>query len=117
MAENWAATAADVVEAIASVGFDVTILRKTSGPVTPWDAAATVTSSLTCKAIDGDTRRVRIDGTSEIRSVRVLLVAPGAAVPVQGDKVSVRGVTHDVGPVEVVAPGGVDLLHIVELAS
>jgi hypothetical protein len=117
MAENWVAIASDVIAAIAGVGFDVIVNRKTSGPVTPWDATATVTAALTCKAIDGKPRRIRIDGTSEIRSARVLLVAPGPVVPAQGDKVTVRGILHDVSAVEAVAPGGVDLLYKVELAS
>ena len=117
MSEDWTAIAADVVAAIADVGFDVTITREVSGPATPSSATAYVTSSLTCKAIDRRPKRWRIPGAAEVQTARSIIVAPGANVPVIGDILTIRGVAHQAGPVHAVAPGGVDLLWIVELAT
>lgn len=117
MAEDWSAIAADVVTAIADVGFDVTITRTVSGPTTPGDTTATVTTQLTCKAIDRKPRLMRLPGTGELITMRSILVAPGAVVPIMGDILTMRGTAHQVGQVHAVAPGGVDLMHIVELAT
>lgn len=117
MAEDWAGAASDILAAIAEVGFDVTFVREVSGPTTAWDTTPRVTGSLVLKAIDRKPRWARLDGASELVSRRGLLVAPGAVMPVSGDLVTVRGVAHQILSVRTVAPGGVDLLHVVELSD
>lgn len=115
MSEDWAAIAADVTAAIADIGFDVSVRRKDMGPQTPWDEALTVAETLTIRVIDAKPWRSLIPGGSEIHTGRSLLCAPGENVPSQGDRVTVRGKEHEVLVSRAVAPGGVDLFHIVEL--
>lgn len=117
MAEDWAGIAADVVEAIAEVGFEVAIRRKATQGSVPWNPVAPNLASPTCKAIDRKPSVYRISGGAEVARVRALLVGPGANVPVMGDRVTVRGKEHEVIKVDAVAPGGVDLLYIVEIAA
>ncbi len=117
MPENWSRVAADVVAAIADVGFDITITRTVSGPTTPGDTTAYVPSTLYCKAIDRKPKTMRLPGTAELITMRSIFVAPGSVVPVMGDILTMRGVAHQAGQVHTVAPGGVDLLHIVEIAT
>lgn len=117
MAEDWTAVAADVVAAIADVGFDVAIVRRTAGPETPHDATAVVTTSTAVKAIDAKPRWFRADGLGEFIHRRGLLVGVGATVPLVGDQITVRARSHTIVNVRTVAPGGQDLLHIVELSE
>ena len=117
MSEDWIRVAADVVAAIADVGFDITITRTVSGPTTPGDTTPYVPTSLTCKVIDRKPKTMRLPGTAELITMRSIIVAPGAVVPVIGDILTIRGVAHQAGQVHAVAPGGVDLLFIVELAT
>lgn len=116
MSENWTAIATEVTVAIADVGFDVTLTRATTANQTPWDVEPT-RATLTVRVIDGKPWRYLIPGGSEIKTGRTLLCAPGLNVPQLGDRVTVRGVEHEVGVSRAVAPGGVDLMHIVELKA
>jgi hypothetical protein len=116
MSEDWTAIAADVTAAIADVGFDVSVSRKDSANLTPWDTAPT-RSTLTVRVIDAKPWRNRIAGGSEVQTGRSLLCAPSANVPLLGDRVTVRGVEHEVIMQRAVAPGGVDLFHVVELSA
>jgi hypothetical protein len=116
MSENWPAIAADVTAAIADVGFDITLTRKASANLTPWDTLP-ARDTLTVRVIDGKPWRNRIAGGSEVQTGRSLLCAPGANVPMMGDRVTVRGVEHEVIMQRPVAPGGVDLFHVVELSA
>ena len=113
MAEDWTAIAADVTAAVADIGFDITVTRK-SVQDNPWDVIVTETA-LTLRVIDAKPWRMRAG--DEITMGRSLLSAPSANLPIQGDRVTVRGVTHEVLTVRAVAPGGVDLFHIVELSA
>lgn len=114
MSEDWAAIAAEASAAIADVGFQVFIERQTSPePQTPWDATPIDTTSLPVMAVDMGIRKSRVGG--EIAQVRVLLVAAGDYVPEIGDMVTVRDGQHAVLAVSPTAPGGVDVMHRVEL--
>ena len=114
MAEDWAAIAADVRSAIASVGAPVTVTRQISPePATPWDAVPIETTTFSVMAVDMGIRRRR-QGESIVEA-RVLLVAPGDIVPEIGDMVTVRDGEHAVMAVSPTAPGGVDVMFKVEL--
>lgn len=117
MSEDWAAISADVIAAIADVGFDVTFTRRTSGPATPHAATAIVPTVTAVKAIDAKPRWMRVGGTNEITNRRAILMATGVLVPVAGDQITVRSRPHTIASVRAIAPGGVDLMYIVELSE
>lgn len=116
MAEDWAKVASDVLEAIEEVGFNVVLIVRTSGKATPWDPAAEVTSETTVKAIDRKPSRSRVDGTSEVQSQRGIII-PATVTPKLGDKIRMRGQTHDISKVRAVAPGGVDVMFILDIST
>ncbi len=116
MPESWTTIAADVTAAIADVGFDITLTRKATANLTPWDTLPN-RDTLTVRVIDAKLWRNRLAGGSEVKAGRSLLCAPSANVPVMGDRVTVRGVEHEVMMQRAVAPGGVDLFHVVELSA
>lgn len=51
--------------------------------------------------------------TGEVQ--RVLTIEAGDVVPAKGDTIIIRGVSHRIGEVKPLAPGGVDLLYKVQL--
>ena len=114
MAEDWAAIAAQVSQAIAEVGAPVFVTRQISPePETPWDTVEIETTAFAVTAVDMGIRRRR-QGES-VTETRVLLVAPGDTVPQIGDMVTVRDGEHAVMSVSPTAPGGVDVMFKVEL--
>lgn len=114
MVEDWTAIAAEVSAAIEDIGFQVFIAREISPePQTPWDTSPRRAASFAVTAIDMGVRQSRMGG--EITQSRVLLVASGDIAPEIGDMVTVRGRQHAVLSVMPTAPGGVDVMHKVEL--
>lgn len=112
MSENWTAISADVIAAIADIGFDVTVTRKTA-QTDPWDVVVS-SSALTLRVIDSKTASSRNQG-SEMQQSRTILCGPGPNVPASGDRVTIRGKVCEVMAVRPVAPGGVDLFFKVDL--
>jgi hypothetical protein len=111
MSENWSAIAAEIADAIGSVGFTAILEERleTDGP-------------------EGDTyRRVEditvIDDQIDMRDAggmitgrkRVLTIKGNGSVPKKGWRVEVRGEVHRIAAVRPLAPGGVDLLFDLEL--
>lgn len=119
MSENWTAIAAEVATAIASVGFAATLSRPSIvGPETPWDTTPQGTATdYTVTVIDDGIKDRYIPGTLTTRRVRVLTIGATGIVPVKADRITVRGVTHEIEAVLPLAPGGVDLMFEIELAS
>lgn len=121
MAENWAAIAAEIGEAIASVGFPATITRPgTGGPQTPEQvgivpAPAPVTFEVT--VIDDGIKDRYAPGGLVTRQARVLTIAATGVVPQKKDTITVRGKPHVIQVIMPLAPGGVDLLYEAELES
>ncbi len=115
MAEDWAATAADVAAALAEVGFAVTLEEPGAemGPASDPILAAPVLHSV--KAIDRAIR-VRDAGGLVVRTVRTLTIAADVA-PAKGWRVQVRGTWCRVAEVKPLAPGGTDLLFRLELEA
>ena len=111
--EDWTAIAAEVSAAIADVGLPVTVIRPGPGPQTPWATDIQMAESVTVTAVDMGIRQSRTGG--EITQARVLLVAAGDNAPQIGDMVLMRGKRHAVMAVMPTAPGGVDVMHKVEL--
>lgn len=118
MAEDWTAIAAEVAGAIAEVGFAATLLRQATGPTTPWDTTpdGAVTSYSVVVIDDGIVDR-HAPGGLVTRRARVLTIGATGVVPAKSDRITVRGVTHAIGEVRPLAPGGTDLLYEVELAA
>lgn len=118
MSEDWAAIAAEVAGAIASVGFTATIARPTTGPVTPWDTTPEGTpDSIPVTVIDDAFKDRYVPGSLITRRVRVLTIGATGIVPVKSDRITVRGVEFEIGEVAALAPGGVDLLYEVDLSA
>lgn len=114
MSEDWAAIQAEVADAVASVGFAATLERQcpTDGPEggAEWATVATIT------VID-DTITRRDAGGMVTGETRVLTIKGNGIVPQKGWRVQVRGVWHRIAAVKPLAPGGVDLLIDLELAT
>lgn len=117
MAEDWAAVAVEVADAIASVGFAATLEEPAieGGPDYdpvqhgfPTEHAVTVI----------DDRIAKKDAEGTVTGTRrVLTVAAGVVVPVKGWRVDVGGHWHRIANVMSLAPGGVDLLYDLELEA
>lgn len=112
MVENWTAIAAEVADAIASVGFTAYLERMcaTEGPEggEEWAQVGSIT------VIDDQVTR-RDAGGMVTGTKRVLTIKGNGTVPVKGWRVEVRGQTHRIAGVMPLAPGGVDLLFDLEL--
>lgn len=115
--EDWAAIAAEVQDAIASVGFAATVSRTTGGPVNPWDTGPPTITTYTVTVIDDGIKDRYAAGSLILRKVRVLTIGAVGFVPAISDTITVRGVEHEIQAVMPLAPGGVDLLFEVELAA
>jgi len=112
MSENWTAIAAEVAEAIASVGFTASLERQceTDGPE---GGAEYATVGQITVIDDNITRR---DATGMVTgTTRVLTIKGNGAVPQKGWRVKVRDTWHRIAVVKPLAPGGVDLLYDIEL--
>jgi len=118
MSEDYAAIAAEALDAIADVGFAVTVTRKTSQPSSPNSGAPTMTTDYEITVVQTKTSRAFIIGGQEIIASKTLLVPATGFVPQQGDKVTLgAGNPMRVVRVQATAPGGVDVLYKVDLAS
>lgn len=114
MAENWSAIAAEIAEAIASVGFAATISQPGAETGPDYDPTSTTTET-PITVIDDQIRR-RDAGGAVTETVRVLTMS-AAVVPVKGQIVTVRGEELRIGKVMPLAPGGVDLLFDCEVEA
>lgn len=117
--EDWTAIASEVADAIASVGFAATLTRPSAtGPVTPWDTTPPGDpDTFSVTVIDDGIVDRYIPGTLTTRRVRVLTIGATGVVPAKADKITVRGVTHEIEAVKPFAPGGTDLIFEIELAA
>lgn len=113
MSENWTAIAAEISQAIASVGFAATLEQAgtETGPEYDPTFGPPVTAAIT--VIDDQIRR-RDAGGTVTETVRVLTMG-AQVIPEKGDIVIVRGERLRIGKVMPLAPGGVDLLFDVEI--
>lgn len=114
MPENWSAVAAEVADAIESVGFTATLHRPgvENGP--DYDPVIGPETLIPVTVIDEMIRRR--DGNGMVtETVRVLTVAATGVTPEKGWGVTVRGVYHRIARVMPLAPGGTDVLFEVEL--
>lgn len=111
MSEDWAAIAAEVADAIASVGFAATLETQTA--TTGADDAPTFANVAVTVIDDQITKRDA--GGMVTGFARVLTVKGNGTVPVKGWRVQVRGQWHRIAAVRPLAPGGVDILFDLEL--
>ena len=116
--EDWAGIAAEVADAIASVGFTATLRRAPIIQDTPWDTPVDIAGDVFIVTVIDDGIKNRYDGGSLIvRQARVLTIGAAGVVPAMDDLITVRGVEHRVTVVSPLAPGGADLLYEVEIAA
>lgn len=116
MSEDWAAIAAEVSEAVASVGFTATLTRTTFGPLSPWDRTSSDFEGIEITVVDSGWRTIYGPGMVE-RQAHMLTVAAGTVAPKVGDRITLHGKTHHILRVEPLAPGGVALLYDVEIEA
>lgn len=112
MSENWAAVAAEIADAIASVGFEafLEVQCDNGGP----EGGAEFAQLEPITVIDDQIKR-RDAGGMVTEQVRMLTIRGNGTVPVKGWRVQVRGDWHRIGQVWPLAPGGVDLLFDLEV--
>lgn len=115
MAENWTAIAAEIAEAIASVGFTATLRQPGAVTGPDYDPTIGADTETAITVIDDQIRR-RDAGGTVTETVRVLTMS-AEVVPVKGQIVVVRGETLRIGKVMPLAPGGVDLLFDCEVEA
>ena len=111
MAEDWASIAAEVEDAIASVGFTALIEERCETQSSEGD-----TFRLVGEITVIDDRITRRDAGGMVTGTRRVLTMKGnGIVPEKGWRVEVRGQVHRIAQVMPLAPGGVDLLFDLEL--
>ena len=111
MSEDWAAIAAEVDEALASVGFTSILEQRVETTGSEGDTYRRVGEIVVV-----DDRIARRDAGGMVTgSKRVLTVSATGVVPEKGWRVEVRGEVHRIAAVMPLAPGGVDLLFDLEL--
>lgn len=113
MSENWTAIAAEVADAIASVGFTALLEQRveTTGPE---GDSFRVVGEITVV----DDRIVRRDATGMVTGTRRVLTMKGNdVVPEKGWRVEVRDQVLRIVQVMPLAPGGVDLLFDLEVEA
>lgn len=116
--EDWASIAAEVADAIASVGLAATLRRAPIIQDTPWDAPVDIAGEVFTVTVIDDGIKNRYDGGSLIvRQARVLTIGATGVVPAMDDLITVRGTEHRVTVVSPLAPGGTDLLYECEIAA
>lgn len=116
--EDWAAIAAEVATAVASVGFAATLRRAPIRQETPWDTPVDIAGDVFTVTVLDDGIKNRYDaGSLIVRQARVLTIGATGVVPAMSDLITVRGVEHRVAAVLPLAPGGVDILYEVEIAA
>jgi hypothetical protein len=118
MSVDYQGIADEVSAAIAEVGFTAILRKETGGAATPWDTGTPTVTNTEITVIDDGIRDRYIAGTLTTRRTRVLTVAvQNGVVPQKPDQVVVRGVVFEIEEVMPLAPGGLDLLYEVELAT
>jgi len=112
MSEDWAAVAAEIEDAIASVGFAAVleVQNDNCGP----EGGAEYAEPEAITVIDDQIKR-RDAGGMVTGAVRMLTIKGNGTVPLKGWRVQVRGQWHRIAQVWPLAPGGVDLLFDLEL--
>lgn len=111
MSEDWAAIAAEVADAIASVGFTATLEQKVETQGSEGD-----TYRAFGEIVVIDDRIAKRDAGGMVTGhMRMLTIKGNGVVPEKGWRVQVRGETHRIAAVYPLAPGGVDLLFDLEL--
>jgi hypothetical protein len=111
MSENWSAIAAEVADAIASVGFTATLEQKIETTGSEGDTYRAFADIIVI-----DDRIAKRDAGGMVTGrTRMLTVKGNGVVPEKGWRVQVRGETHRIAAVHPLAPGGVDLLFDLEL--
>lgn len=111
MAENWSAIAAEVADAIASVGFPA-LLEERQESSGPEGNGFRLFHDIT--VID-DRIAKRDAGGMVTGRTRVLTMKGNGVTPEKGWRVEVRGEVHRIAQVMPLAPGGVDVLYDLEI--
>ena len=116
MAEDWGSVAREIAAAIDDVGTSLDFARPVaSGPA--WAPVYGAPVGYTLKGVPSSAV-VALAGASfgVVRSDSILVAATGET-PAITDRVTVRGVTHEILEVRTTWQGGVSLLHELVLAK
>lgn len=114
MSEDWAGIAAEVADAIASVGFQATLLQPTfTGP--EYDPTPGPDTEHAVTVIDDQIRKADTNGTTT--GTRRILTMAATVTPEKGWRVVVRGQTLRIDAVVETAPGGVSLMFDCEVTA
>lgn len=115
MAEDWAAVVSDVAAALADAGFGATLHSRTGGPETPWATSTATFTNYSVNVLDMGIKQIYDTAGLVLRRYRTLLVGADQIAPKISDRITVRGVLHEVQAVRPIAPGGTDLFYRVEI--
>jgi len=113
---DYARSRATAERLIARFGTTATLHQiTTSGDA--W-APTTTETDTTVRAVDLSQRLRDASGTLTGESLRTLYVSTSAGVtPAKGDKITVGGIRHEIAEVRTLNPGGVAVMHEVDLAA
>lgn len=111
MAFNYAASKATAERLIANFGRSVPLTKLGVNTGTEWAPvyAAEVTNNVVAVEIEAEERLENVSLDTARR--RKLLISTSAGItPAQGDKIVLDGISHKLGPIEPLNPGGTVLL-------
>lgn len=115
MSEDWGGIATEVADSLNDIGFDVTIEQPVTGSGgTLADPVPGTPVSHVAKAIEKMIRRRDSEG-AVLQVIRALIIGTDVVTPDKGWLATVRGKKHRINEVRPLAPGGVDLLYVLEL--
>ena len=114
MPENWTAIAAEVADAIASVGFAAVLEVPTVGPFDGPEGSEFDFLQYPVTILDDRITRRDVAGMV-VGTTRVLTMAGNGVVPEKGGRVCVRDQWLRIAKVMPLAPGGTDLMFDLEI--
>ena len=115
MAEDWAKVSREVEQAIASVGFQVTLIRN-SLPANPWASAPSPTSNPVLKAVNTKLKEGYKPNSSESSQSNSITVS-SEIKPDLKDFILMSGKQRKILSVYELAPAGQAVLYRLELET
>ena len=118
MTFNYSGSVATAERLIAKFGQDVTLNKQGAETGDAWDATFAADVPTTIKVVDLKEKERDRNGIYTGKTTRKLLISTSAGVtPEKGDAVVIGGLSHFLGVVEPLSPGGVIVLWKAELES
>lgn len=118
MAFNYAGSVATAERLIKDAGQDVTLNKQGAETGDDWDSTFGADTTSTIRVVDLDGENVDRNGVYTGKVTRKLLISTSAGVtPEKGDEVVIGGLSHSLGVVRPLSPGGTVVLWKAELES